>query len=90
MNIDFKAITDASKKGLRNVNFQFQLDNNIPYFVTSGDDGELSFKLENLTVGNHVFRISLSREAWDYGFRFQDFEISIVVKPIPVSINCQS
>ena len=84
MNVDFKAITDASKKGLRNVNFQFQLDNNIPYFVTSGDDGELSFKLENLTVGNHVFRISLSREAWDYGFRFQDFEISIVVKPIPV------
>ena len=84
MNVDFKAITDASKKGLRNVNFQFQLDNNIPYFVTSGDDGELSFKLENLTVGNHVFRISLSREAWDYGFRFQDFEIPIVVKPIPV------
>ena len=68
---------------MRNVNFQFQLDNN-PYFVTSGDDEELSFKLENLTVGNHVFKISLSREAWDYGFRFQDFEISIVVKPIPV------
>ena len=86
MDVEFKAITDASKKGLRNVDFQFQLDDNNPYFVTSGDDGELSFKLENLTVGNHVFRISLSREAWDYGFRFQDFEIPIVVKPIPVKL----
>ena len=86
MDVEFKAVTDASKSGLRNVEFQFQLDNNDSYRVTSGNDGELSFKLENLTVGNHVFRIGLSRQAWDDGFRFQDFEIPIVVKHIPVKL----
>ncbi len=82
MDLTFRAVSERTPWGLRNVRVQLQLDDNPSYTVTTGTDGELSFTFKNLNIGNHTFKISTG----DPNFAFDDFVIPITVPRLPVDM----